>query len=120
MNASHTFRSAAPPERFSVRVVESGVERLATTSVHNFGSCCQSAGSRDRWLRGDTTVRGRGTNRRMPCSSHAAVSEAHESASARMAEARVLVGCGKAHAFPSVIDPNPHASRRTSPDGNRR
>ena len=47
-----------------------------------------------------------------PCSSHAAVSEAHESASARMAPRPASwSAAGKAHAFPSVIDPNPHASR---------
>ena len=105
---------AAPPERFAVRVVDGGVERAGddqraqlrdrdrqSPGSRESGGCAEIGGSR---------VRNKSTG--CPCSSHAAVTEAHESASARIAPSPASwSAAGKAHALPSVIDPNPHASR---------
>ncbi len=112
---------AAPPERLSVRVVESGVERAGHDQRAQLRDRHRPVRglARDRWLRGDTPARARGTRSiGWPCSSHAAVSEAHESRErAHRAEPRVLVGCGEGPRVPERHRPeSPRLASGTGPD----
>ena len=112
---------AAHPERFAVRVVESGVERAGDDQRAQLRDrYCQSRGfARDRLAaRRYDGSRVRNKSIGCPCSSHAAVSEAHESGErAHRAEARVLVGCGEGPRVPERHRPeSPRLASGTGPD----
>ena len=118
--AAHESRAvrfvAAHPEGLAVGVVDGGVEgaghdqRAQLRDRHR-----QPAASRDsRRLRADTPARARGTRSigMAPLVARRGQRRAGRPPARASRRARRPGGAaGKAHAFPSVIDPNPHASR---------